>query len=355
MVKRSLSDQLDEAVDATMKDPNAPSQRISPRIDALLRVAAELRGLPSAEFKARLKAELLADSPAAHQPVDRPTTPPKIAAHDVRNALGDLNVLSWRELTRFNDCAVGVFRFSGLTPWERHTGGDELIYALDGDVDLMTLTDDGPVQSTLRQGSCFVCPRGLWHRQLAERPVTHLYAVPSHTTQISRADDPRREDPAAVAAYTEQLRREHPDMFGSPARAERLPAGTDDRRPGPAVKDRLVAHDVAAAFEDLPDWSMRFLASMDNCTIGVSRYSRLPHWERHPDGDELLYIVDGGLDVTTLTDDGPVNSVVNAGSVFVCPKGLWHFPRPRPHVSMLFVTPGKGSEISDADDPRRQA
>lgn len=45
-------------------------------------------------------------------------------------------------------------------------------------------------------------------------------------------------------------------------------------------------------------------------------------WERHPDTDELLYILEGRADVTILHDDGPVVTPVGAGRVIVVPRGL---------------------------------
>lgn len=344
-----------------MADPDAPAPRLSRELTELMRIAGDLRDLPSADFRARLRAALLAAARGGAAPADalgdRDRFAPK--AHNVVEAAGSLAAASWRELTRFNQCQVGLFRFSGKTPWERHTGGDELLINLDGEVELTTLTDDGPVTATVPPGSLFVCPRGLWHRQVSRRAVTQLYATPSHTTEISRADDPRREDPAAVAAYSERIRREHPEMFGGRAGGSApaadysygheiaAPPGTDDRRPGARLPDRLVPHDVKDALRGLPELSMRFLATIDQCTIGVCRYSTMPHWERHPDGDELLYVIDGALEITILSPDGPVDTVVSTNSLVVCPRGLWHLPRPRPHVSMLFATPGRGTEHSD--------
>src|SRR5207249_3059239 len=83
------------------------------------------------------------------------------------------------------------------------------------------------------------------------------------------------------------------------------------------------------------------LASLNRCTIGVSRFSEGSHWERHPAGDELLHILEGEADVVTLTDGGPVRSTARAGSIFICPRGLWHRVLPRSPLSMLFATPGE--------------
>ena len=57
------------------------------------------------------------------------------------------------------------------------------------------------------------------------------------------------------------------------------------------------------------------------------RFSGQAPWERHPDGDELLHVLEGAVDLTVLTDDGPTELRLDAGSVFVCPKGLWHRQR----------------------------
>jgi quercetin dioxygenase-like cupin family protein len=54
------------------------------------------------------------------------------------------------------------------------------------------LTDGEPVRVTLRAGSVFVVPQGLWHRQVARAAVTLLTATPT-PTDISTADDPRSE------------------------------------------------------------------------------------------------------------------------------------------------------------------
>ena len=58
------------------------------------------------------------------------------------------------------------------------------------------------------------------------------------------------------------------------------------------------------------------------------------------------------VDVTVLTESGERHVTVEAGSVFVCPKGLWHRQLPRPAVTMLFGTPTRHGEVSMADDPR---
>lgn len=58
MANVSLIEQLDGAVEAIIASPDAPLPSVDARVAALIRVAAELRDLPRADFKARLKADL---------------------------------------------------------------------------------------------------------------------------------------------------------------------------------------------------------------------------------------------------------------------------------------------------------
>jgi quercetin dioxygenase-like cupin family protein len=124
-----------------------------------------------------------------------------VKAHDLREALAGVragrvtraeqDAVAFPRLASFNDGAIYVGRFAGQTPWERHPDADEMLYVLDGAVDLTLLTPEGPAQLSVAAGSVFVVPRGLWHRQVARPSVTLLAAVPDNS-EISEAEDPRR-------------------------------------------------------------------------------------------------------------------------------------------------------------------
>jgi mannose-6-phosphate isomerase-like protein (cupin superfamily) len=96
--------------------------------------------------------------------------------------------------------------------------------------------------------------------------------------------------------------------------------------------------------------AVRVLGSLDRCTLGVTSFSGLTPWERHPDGDELLYVVRGAVEVTVLTDERSVSIRVPAGSVFVVSRNLWHRQHAADSASLLFAT--GATDISWADDPR---
>jgi PhnB protein len=354
MAKGKLIEQLDHAVEALVAKPNAPQPASDPRLAAILRIAGELRDLPRADFRDRLKADLAAQSKElqsvvatgasgkpliTHQDIEERlkelAEQPKFIVHDVRAALSDLPEMSMRFLDSMNDHLLVASRGNKRTHWERHLGSDEMIYVMDGETDIVTLTDGGPVESTIHAGSLFVCPEGLWHR-LTPRPfVSAFYLTPSRT-EGSAAKDPRpKSERVAKRAVrrTTAAKLQERDLHAALRAVPHL-----------NITANTTGEDAYAA--------VRNVAKIGNLTLGVMSYTGRTPWERHPDGDELLLALDGELEVTTLTDDGPVTRKLRAGEAFVCPQGLWHRQFAQKSVSMLYGTPIDTTENSTAEDPR---
>jgi quercetin dioxygenase-like cupin family protein len=96
-----------------------------------------------------------------------------------------------RILAAFDRFMVGLVRFEGETPWERHPA-DELLHLLEGEVEVTLLPPSGSAQRvTIRTGSLFVVPTGLWHRQLARKPAALLFVTAAEGNDASTAVDPR--------------------------------------------------------------------------------------------------------------------------------------------------------------------
>ena len=71
----------------------------------------------------------------------------------------------------------------------------------------------------------------------------------------------------------------------------------------------LLTLDIASGQEEWLDRSMRFLTGLNRSMVGVSMVGanfsgQQSSWECH-ETDELLYMVEGGADVITLTEGGP--------------------------------------------------
>lgn len=101
--------------------------------------------------------------------------------------------------------------------------------------------------------------------------------------------------------------------------------------------------------EDHAKAAMAVLATLDSSMVGVVRFSGMTPWEWHPT-DELLYFLEGSVDVTILDGDGPRTLTASAGSLVVVPRNAWHRQHARESVALLFVSSEGG--VSWADDPR---
>jgi mannose-6-phosphate isomerase-like protein (cupin superfamily) len=94
------------------------------------------------------------------------------------------------------------------------------------------------------------------------------------------------------------------------------------------------------------EWKSGPPPHIDGYTIGAPLMTRpAPHnGEMHPDGDELLYVVSGRMDVI-LEEQGSETTVeVTEGQSLVVPKGTWHRVIPREPTRLFHITPGPHAE-----------
>jgi mannose-6-phosphate isomerase-like protein (cupin superfamily) len=85
---------------------------------------------------------------------------------------------------------------------------------------------------------------------------------------------------------------------------------------------------------------------VDGVTFGVATMSEnSPHGgEMHPDGDEILYLIDGRARVVFL-DSAEPDVVMLPGDGMVVPKGTWHRVDILEPCQIVYVTPGPNNEF----------
>lgn len=69
-----------------------------------------------------------------------------------------------------------------------------------------------------------------------------------------------------------------------------------------------------------------------------------PEWEMHPEGDELLYLLSGAIDVILQSGDRERGVELRPGAACIVPRGVWHRANSRRASKGLFITPGKGTQ-----------
>jgi quercetin dioxygenase-like cupin family protein len=99
--------------------------------------------------------------------------------------------------------------------------------------------------------------------------------------------------------------------------------------------------------------SVAQLASYRDGYLFAIKSSGTDHWESHPTGDELIYILDGTGTLEIADEDGPRSFALRAGMIAVIPQGAWHHFRSSEGATQMSVTPFPSEHIElDVDDPR---
>ena len=100
-------------------------------------------------------------------------------------------------------------------------------------------------------------------------------------------------------------------------------------------------------------WEQLASGAFDNLGAGrlVSQMSfdaDWPNWEMHPSGDEVVCLVSGAVDLILDGDTGRRTvSLRRPGSFVVVPRGTWHTADVPAPSTMLFITPGDGTQHRD--------
>ena len=71
-------------------------------------------------------------------------------------------------------------------------------------------------------------------------------------------------------------------------------------------------------------------------------------WERHPHGDEIVLLLSGQA-VFILDIDGEHRAIPlsKPGRYLIVPKGVWHTAQVKDRATVVFITPGEGTEHTD--------
>jgi mannose-6-phosphate isomerase-like protein (cupin superfamily) len=106
---------------------------------------------------------------------------------------------------------------------------------------------------------------------------------------------------------------------------------------GAGVATRLPGKDFMERLGHCPD-DMAYL-------VGVYPQSTdWPHWEMHPNGHELLVMLDGRLEITLDQDGRRSTALLEPGGALLVPPGVWHVAKVLEPGRMLGVTYGEGTE-----------
>jgi quercetin dioxygenase-like cupin family protein len=95
------------------------------------------------------------------------------------------------------------------------------------------------------------------------------------------------------------------------------------------------------------------LAPYRDGAIFTAKFAGEGAWERHPNGDEIVQIVDGATTLHLMTAEGPQSLSLKAGMVAIVPQNTWHRFEAPDGVSLMTATPQPTEHLTvTVDDPR---
>ena len=69
-----------------------------------------------------------------------------------------------------------------------------------------------------------------------------------------------------------------------------------------------------------------------------------PNWERHPAGDEIVFVLWGRAELVLEEDGGERVVALPSGHACIVPRGVWHTARVPEPTNALAITRGAGTE-----------
>jgi cupin superfamily acireductone dioxygenase involved in methionine salvage len=71
-------------------------------------------------------------------------------------------------------------------------------------------------------------------------------------------------------------------------------------------------------------------------------------WEIHPNGDEVVLLLEGNLTFLLQADKGQMSvDLKKMGDYVIVPKNTWHTAKVYSHSKVLFITPGEGTMLKN--------
>ena len=93
-------------------------------------------------------------------------------------------------LADYRDGGIFAAGFSGVSQWERHNTGDEIVQVLKGAATLTMKISGGEEKLALEAGTIAVVPQGVWHQFSAPDGVTIMTTTPQPTEHIPDEQPP---------------------------------------------------------------------------------------------------------------------------------------------------------------------
>ena len=87
--------------------------------------------------------------------------------------------------------------------------------------------------------------------------------------------------------------------------------------------------------------------------IFTAKFAGTSAWERHPQGDEIVQVIEGATTLHLITEEGRQSLSLSAGMLTIVPRNAWHQFVAPDGVCVMTATPQPTEHVRlDVEDPR---
>jgi quercetin dioxygenase-like cupin family protein len=88
----------------------------------------------------------------------------------------------------------------------------------------------------------------------------------------------------------------------------------------------------------------------------AGKFAGTSAWERHPQGEEIVHILEGAATLHLMTEEGRQSVALRDGMIVIVPQNMWHQFEAPDGVCVMTTTPQPTQHLSvDVEDPRTAA
>lgn len=95
------------------------------------------------------------------------------------------------------------------------------------------------------------------------------------------------------------------------------------------------------------------LAPYRDGAMFAGKFAGTSAWERHPQGDEIVHILEGAATLHLMTEEGRQSVALKDGMMVIVPRNMWHQFEAPEGVCVMTTTPQPTQHLTvDVEDPR---
>ncbi len=102
---------------------------------------------------------------------------------------------------------------------------------------------------------------------------------------------------------------------------------------------KFLANRTPETSDEEADGAFAMLSEYRDGGIFIGHYAGNSEWERHSNGDEIVFVVEGETTLILLVDNKEVSNRLGQGELLVVPENTWHRFETSKAVKIMSVTP----------------